>query len=192
MGIMDKNYQAFTTWQYFNGMEPDTNPPQQNVFFVCTANMYRSRVAEAVFNHYATQDHLAWRAESRALTDVRKLSGMTLAARSYLESRKLITADEEVRNPKMLTVDEFESAPLIIGMCRTEHEPMFAGKFPALAKRRLEASGLRFWNIYDSRPGNTLGTALSNWFTGTRTQPADSGVEHVDFAVRALVAELKR
>lgn len=152
--------------------------------------MYRSRVAEAVFNHYAQQDHLAWHAESRALSDVRNLSGMTSAARTYLESRKLIEEDEEVRDPKMLTVDELESAPLIIGMCRCEHESMFTGKFSALAKRRIEDSALRFWNIYDSRPGNTLGTALSNWFTGTRTQPADSGVEHIDFAVRALVAEL--
>ena len=37
------------------------------VLFVCTGNYYRSRFAEAVFNHLAAARGLPWRAVSRGL-----------------------------------------------------------------------------------------------------------------------------
>ena len=37
------------------------------LLFICTGNYYRSRFAEAVFNHHAKQRGLPWRAFSRGL-----------------------------------------------------------------------------------------------------------------------------
>ena len=40
---------------------------QKDILFVCSGNYYRSRFAEAVFNHEATRRNLPWRAFSRGL-----------------------------------------------------------------------------------------------------------------------------
>ena len=37
------------------------------ILFICTGNYYRSRFAEAVFNHYSEAHVLPWRAFSRGL-----------------------------------------------------------------------------------------------------------------------------
>src|SRR3954453_5315436 len=39
----------------------------RTVLFLCTGNYYRSRHAEAVFNHHAAAAGLRWRATSRGL-----------------------------------------------------------------------------------------------------------------------------
>src|SRR5205814_8470782 len=52
------------------GGMPDTDVganTSQIVLFLCTGNYYRSRHAEAVFNHHAHAFGLGWRAESPGL-----------------------------------------------------------------------------------------------------------------------------
>ncbi|MBN2191381.1 MAG: hypothetical protein JW751_01075 [Polyangiaceae bacterium] len=41
------------------------------VLFLCTGNYYRSRFAEAVFSHGASQRAVGWRALSRGLAGLR-------------------------------------------------------------------------------------------------------------------------
>ena len=40
---------------------------KQHMLFICTGNVYRSRFAEAVFNHHAEQREIPWTAFSRGL-----------------------------------------------------------------------------------------------------------------------------
>ena len=46
---------------------PTTNNAHKRVLFICTGNFYRSRFAEAVFNHHAELHKIPWVAFSRGL-----------------------------------------------------------------------------------------------------------------------------
>ena len=57
----------------------------QTILFICTGNYYRSRFAEAFFNHHAEVRGLCWRAISRGLAierviEINKLSRFTFTA----------------------------------------------------------------------------------------------------------------
>ncbi len=162
----------------------------RQVLFLCTANMYRSRLAEVLFNYYASGCGLDWRADSRAITDPKGLSGMSSLAAAYLDSRGLGHLALEPRDPVRLGVEELESADMAIAMCRQEHEPLLVNTFGGLARRRILENRLRFWNVYDSRLRLPFPLGLIALFGEPQTQHPASGTEHIDFAVRALVNEL--
>jgi protein-tyrosine-phosphatase len=59
------------------------------VLFVCTRNTYRSRFAEAFFNHATTREGLPFRAESRGLNPPLVLEDtISLFAEGALRSKK--------------------------------------------------------------------------------------------------------
>ena len=44
-------------------------PALRRVLFLCTANYYRSRCCEELFNHHAARQRLQWQGLSRALRE---------------------------------------------------------------------------------------------------------------------------
>lgn len=125
----------------------------KTVLFLCTGNYYRSRYAEALFNHRASELGLGWRALSRGFRlhpeNVGPISNYTL---SRLESQG-ITLAEVTRFPIVVTEDDLAAADLIVAVKETEHRPMLEARFPAWSTR------VEFWTIddvYDTEPDVAL------------------------------------
>ncbi len=115
----------------------------QEVLFICTGNYYRSRFAEAVFNHHAELDSLDWRAFSRGLAihlvPSGDLSEHTLGG---LQARRI-----DLRHTGMTRVQLAESdlkrAQRIIALQDLEHRPMVSVQFPAWIDL------ITFWDVAD-------------------------------------------
>ena len=163
-------------------MNEDVTEETNRLIFVCTGNFYRSRLAELLFNHYAAPLGLRWRAESRGLMVSGRLHGMASEARTFAEAHGLAVPD---RSPLPLLVDELAEAKLVVLMCRAEHEPMMEREFRPLFRALVSRGALRSWNVYDM-PGPRAAWGAEP----APSQPCVSSTEHIDFAVRALVAEL--
>lgn len=160
------------------------------VIFACTANMYRSRLAELLFNAYAAEDHIKWVAESRALSAVSGLSGMSSLVTDYLEQKGKAELATDARDPLPLKVEEFEQADMVVAMCRSEHESLILSKFTSLARKRMDEGTLVFWNVFDTESRLPWHMRILARLGGFQTQHPVSGMEHIDFAVQALVRKL--
>ena len=114
----------------------------KTVLFLCTGNYYRSRFAEYLFNHLATQQTLKWRAESRGLRpSPRNVGPISFHAVDGLD-RLEITGFED-RLPLGLTDDDLESASHIVAVQKEEHLSMMQQLFPDwIAKTE-------FWGVAD-------------------------------------------
>ncbi len=169
----------------------------KKVLFVCTGNYYRSRLAELLFNHYADEAGMGWTGDSRGVLERTAQRGLSPSAIRYLEGRELTHLIDESRSPKPLKLDHFEQFSVIVGMCRKEHSSLMLTRFGQIP-RMLEKKGvLRYWNVDDlPTPSHLNGGLLQRLkvaFAGNDDhfgQREESGCEHVDFAVRALVREL--
>src|SRR5215213_45084 len=115
------------------------------VLFLCTGNYYRSRFAEILFNHLATESGSSWRAESRGLDlkiglhNVGPLSPHTLLA---CQQRQLPVA-ESVRDPLPACGADFQRARLIVAVKEAEHRPLLEKLFPEWSNR------VRYWHVHD-------------------------------------------
>ena len=161
------------------------------VIFICTGNYYRSRLSEELFNYYVQQTDLPWEAASRGMVESGGLRGISPFAFEYLDQRGLSPHVDPTRDPEQLRVSDLEEASLIIALNREEHEPMLRERFGQIPKILEQKNRLRFWNVCDV-PGEQ--NSLSRFFGGRNTRPTqspESGTEHVDFAVRALIQELE-
>lgn len=124
----------------------------RRVLFICTGNYYRSRFAEAVFNHHTAAAELPWEAFSRGLKlqfDHGDLSPYTARA---LEERGI---DLSRTGPVRVTLDEtdLQRAELRVALCETEHRPMVQSRFAAWEPE------VRFWSVADvpfSQPHEAL------------------------------------
>lgn len=138
------------------------------VLFLCTGNFYRSRFAEAVFNHLARERGLRWRAVSRGLRLHPSQSGLSpLAARGLRERR--INPAHTASECAGVTEADLGSADLCIALSESEHRPMMADLFPDWENR------IRFWDVQDND-----------------VTPADEALPQIDRAVLALIEELTR
>lgn len=114
----------------------------KSVLFICTGNYYRSRFAEALFNHGASSEGLPWRAFSRGLAihlvdDA--LSPHTILALSRLGiDRSFTSADRQ-----SLTEEDLQRADLAIAMDILEHRPLMLQQFPVWADR------IEYWQRRD-------------------------------------------
>lgn len=122
--------------------EPSTDGPR--VLFLCTGNIYRSRYAEIVFNHLATQRGLKWRAYSRGLA-IELAKGMGNMSRQAMDSLKQlqIPCPEVPRPPLQVRPEDLSSASLIIALKEQEHRPLLAARCPGWEDR------VTYWHIHD-------------------------------------------
>lgn len=124
-------------------MNRGCNPSRSGlVLFLCTGNYYRSRFAEAVFNHHATARRLPWSAISRGLaTHLQEGDLSPLTAQALAERQIELTHTGPTR--QAVCVADFESADLVIALEDREHRPYVRARFPEWESRTL------FWDVSD-------------------------------------------
>ncbi len=117
--------------------------PVPRVLFLCTGNYYRSRFAEAVFNHAATEAGSPWRAFSRGLAihlaPPGPLSPHTIAALG----QRGIPVSGTAAEPQAVTEADLQQATLTVALKEAEHRPYLARQFPAWQDR------VEYWHFHD-------------------------------------------
>lgn len=126
----------------------------QRVLFICTGNYYRSRFAEAVFNHHAEMQGLGWGAFSRGLAIhlVPPQFALSPQTEEGLEARTIPLRHTSAPRAQ-LREEDLHSAQLIIALEDAEHRPMVRTTFPHWENK------MRFWDIGD-QPHNPPEAAL--------------------------------
>jgi protein-tyrosine phosphatase len=115
------------------------------VLFLCTANYYRSRFAEILFNYVAADRNLKWVAESRGLAwnnPEQNVGPISPFARQGLSSRGIRLGDGN-RWPQRVTERDLRAADLIIALKDQEHRPLVEASFPRWVDR------VEYWKIDD-------------------------------------------
>src|SRR4029077_15878896 len=114
----------------------------RRVLFICTGNYYRSRFAEAIFNHHAEQRRIPWTAFSRGLA-VHLVEGYL----STFTTEALRTREVELRHtgPRRIGLSEGDllQANYRIAMDRSEHFQMMLTLFPTWVDR------IDYWDVSD-------------------------------------------
>jgi protein-tyrosine phosphatase len=124
--------------------EPSTSvdSAQRRVLFICTGNYYRSRFAEAIFNHHAEERRLRWTAFSRGLAVHLAEGYLSTFTTDALQTRKI-----ELRHtgPNRIGLSEGDllQANYRIAMDRSEHFQMMLQQFPAWADQ------IDYWDVSD-------------------------------------------
>jgi protein-tyrosine phosphatase len=115
---------------------------KKRLLFICTGNYYRSRFAEAVFNHLAEERSLPWRAFSRGLAIHWANGPLSEHTRLGLSERSIDlrhTAADRVQ----IAAEDLESADLVIALKGEEHRPMVVELFPEWAEKIV------YWDVTD-------------------------------------------
>jgi len=116
-----------------------------HVLFICTANYYRSRFCEHLFNHLANQQHLTWTATSGGVAlelgsdNVGPISPFTIQG---LQARG-VPRPAAFRDPRQVTEQDLKSADQIIVLDEQEHRPHMETKFPAWTDQ------VTYWQVGD-------------------------------------------
>ena len=117
----------------------------KTVLFLCTGNYYRSRHAEAVFNHHAMLLRLDWRAVSRGLRLELGVFNFGPISRSTVQRLTALGIPhlEYLRPPMDVSENDLTAANLVVALKEAEHRPMLARRFPAWETR------VEFWHVHD-------------------------------------------
>lgn len=139
----------------------------KRVLFICTGNYYRSRFAEAVFNHTASLAGIRWHAVSRGVA-------IHLAPEGPISPHALqglvergIPVRHTGKNRAQLSEPDLGAADLVIALKEAEHRPAMESQFSRWADQ------IRYWHVSDI----------------DGCQPADA-LSEIERLVRALVGEL--
>jgi protein-tyrosine phosphatase len=113
------------------------------ILFVCTGNYYRSRVAEILFNHFASEQALRATAVSRGLRlNPDKNKGLlSQHAVAYLEKMQVSLVNGSA--PVELTLHDLQRAHRIIILDEREHRSMMRASFPEWEHK------VEYWQIED-------------------------------------------
>jgi protein-tyrosine phosphatase len=116
----------------------------KQVIFLCSANYYRSRFAEHLFNWLATEQGLPWRADSRGLLVGHwgDIGPMSRYAVDGLQQRGIALAGQ-LRNPQPLTLADLGRAELVVAVKEAEHRALMQDQFP------LWADQVEYWHVDD-------------------------------------------
>ncbi len=124
------------------------------ILFLCTGNYYRSRYAEALFNHEAARRGLQWRAFSRGLAiHLAPPDGLSPHTTRRLQERR-ISLQHTAPAPRQAAEADFRRAARVVALKETEHRPLMARLHPAWENR------VEYWEISDL-DGATPDTALA-------------------------------
>ena len=115
----------------------------RQILFLCTGNFYRSRYAEACFNHAAAQRRLGWRAFSRGLAiHLAPPGGLSLHTARRLRARR-IPRRHTAAAPAQVSEADLRRAARIVVLKESEHRPLLARLHPEWENR------VRYWEIDD-------------------------------------------
>lgn len=116
----------------------------RQVLFICSGNFYRSRFAEAVFNHLADRRQLPLRAFSRGLAThlVQGEGEISLYTRFALAARS-IPLHHTGAHPVQLAKQDLERAYRVIAVKEAEHRPLMQQLFPDWVDR------IEYWAVHD-------------------------------------------
>ena len=115
----------------------------KRLLFLCTGNYYRSRFAEAAFNHAAGPAGMFWRAFSTGLAihmvPEGRLSIHTLQGLTERGIPLHCTGEDR----EQLAEADLEASDLVIALKEAEHRPMIEQQFPGWVDR------IRYWHVSD-------------------------------------------
>jgi protein-tyrosine phosphatase len=125
-----------------------------HILFVCSGNFYRSRFAEAVFNHHAAARGVPARAFSRGLATylVAGEGPISPHTRRALADRA-IALHHTGPAPEALSRADLARAHRTIALKEAEHRPLMREQFPDWEDR------IEYWSIHDidvSTPATAL------------------------------------
>ena len=115
------------------------------VLFLCTANYYRSRFAELMFNHLAPQIAPDWSAFSRALAIEENWCNTGPISQHTRDACRLraIELPDSIREPAGVTDSDFASANRVIAVKEAEHRRYVQQRHP----HRIQS--VKFWDVHD-------------------------------------------
>ncbi|HEX2101100.1 MAG TPA: low molecular weight phosphatase family protein, partial [Candidatus Synoicihabitans sp.] len=102
----------------------------KTVLFICTGNYYRSRFAEAVFNHHALQRGLPWQAFSRGVAIHLAPPGLSPHTVAALQERG-VPLERTAPERAQLQERDLQRATRAIALKEAEHRPYLRQQFPA-------------------------------------------------------------
>ena len=130
----------------------------KRVLFLCTANSYRSRFAEPLFNDRARRAALAWEATPRDLAIERgkdNVGAISTFAIEALTERGVVVSKE--RLPLACTLEDLKSADLTIAVKEAEHRPLLTERFAGWESQVI------YWHVHDvadETPDNALAESI--------------------------------
>jgi protein-tyrosine phosphatase len=115
----------------------------KEVIFVCTANYYRSRFSEYLFNAHAKKCGLQWRATSRGFKTWMVQNEGPISEFTVERLTAMGVPFDGDRFPIQLSEFDLETADLVVAVKKAEHYAMMLDRFPAWADR------IEYWHVDD-------------------------------------------
>ncbi|HTB62297.1 MAG TPA: hypothetical protein VK737_01805 [Opitutales bacterium] len=142
---------ALKTTRRQSSRPPRVTSPARHVLFLCSGNYYRSRYAEALFNHLARAEGWSWRAFSRGLSTHLVEDEISTYTRQHL-LRRGIALRQTAPAPRALTRSDLVAAAHVVALKESEHLPVMRARFPGYA------SQVEYWKIHDLDAGTPADT----------------------------------